>query len=243
MSATLGDADLGSLWYLDTPTYTIAEASRIVGLTSNRVKRWLEGYTFHYTTKSGSFLHRSSKGPVVDRGSARGTTYASFLNLIDLLYVKQFLDEGLSLQKLRLALEEAKERIGAFHFANQTFFTDGRNIHLQFGDDGGPIMALLTGGQYSIAPIIAQLATRIEFDEVTGYAERYYPLGKKGLVVIDPKFSFGRPTLVGRRGITTANVIDLYRGEAKRLQPVCKWLGLSRREAQAAIGYELSIAA
>ena len=85
MSATLGDADLGSLWYLDTPTYTIAEASRIVGLTSNRVKRWLEGYTFHYTTKSGSFLHRSSKGPVVDRGSARGTTYASFLNLIDLL--------------------------------------------------------------------------------------------------------------------------------------------------------------
>lgn len=242
MAERMGGTDLGTLWYLDTPTYTIAEASRIVGLTSNRVRRWLEGYSFHYTTKFGRRNHISHKDPVVERGEPRGTTYASFLELIDLLYIKQFLDEGFSLQKMRLVLEEARDRLGTYHFARLTFFTDGRNIHLQLGQDGGPMMALLTGGQYSIAEIIVELGKRIDFHEATGWAERWYPRGREGLVVIDPRISFGRPTIIGR-GISTSNIYDLYKGEGEKVPPVCRWFDLDESEARAAVDYEQLLAA
>src|SRR5258706_14987180 len=98
----------------EVPAYTAAEAGRLIGLRSEQVRRWL-----------------------VDG------RYATFLDLVDLLFVKNFLDHGISLHKLRRARNEGNSRIVGHHFTQRSFFTS------------------------SSAPAIEQLARQIQFHKGT----------------------------------------------------------------------------
>ena len=220
----------------DQAAYSAAEAGRLVNLRPDRVRRWLKGYEYTYAAQ---IRHQR---PVIRRGETTDTTYASFLDLIDLLFVKRFLDHGVSLQKVRRALDEATEILDTNHFARRSFFTDGHNIYLAVRKEGDAILELLSGGQWVIARIIKQLAEQIEFEAPTGVARRWYPMGPKGLVVLDPVISFCRPTIV-RRGVATANVYDFFVAEQRNLDVVCSWMDLARREVQAAVQFEEHLAA
>lgn len=179
---------------------------------------------------------------IVQRQRDADLTYASFLELIDLLFVKQFLDRGIRLQKLRKALEEAAQIFGIEHFARETFFTDGRGIYLEVKEHGRAIMELLTRGQWVIAPVIKQLADQISFHSTTGLAQRWFPEGRSVPIVIDPLVSFGRPSIVDR-GITTANVYDLFLAEKQRISRVCSWMDLDQEQVKAAVAFEDRFAA
>lgn len=234
------DRDLQTI--LDAPAYSLAETSRLVGISVGRVRRWLKGYEYKYPSADGSIVIKGSQDPVVHRVGSEGTTYASFLDLIDLLFVKQFLRHGHSLQMVRLSLDEARKYLGTDHFARRIFFSSGHNIYLQMNGRGEAIIQLMTGGQWVIAPIIVALAKRIEFDEPTGWARRWFPFEDNRLIVIDPFVSFGRPSIAGK-GISTANVYDFYLGEEEKISSVCEWFHLARREASAAIMFEQKLAA
>ena len=134
---------------LDRPTYNASEAGRLADLKPDRVRRWLRGYSYSHA----GGVHRQE--PVIRRSGQRTTAkYASFLELVDLLFVKEFLNEGISLQQLRRALSEAADLLGVTHFARQVFFTEGRRIHLEVGQKGGKaLLQLLSGGQWVIAPV------------------------------------------------------------------------------------------
>lgn len=220
----------------DRAAYPAAAAGRLVGLSPTRVRRWLQGYDFTYEGK----VHHQR--PVVSREGTAGTTYASFLDLIDLLFVKRFIDYGISLQRVRRALAEAAQILGTNHFARSSFFTDGHNVYLELQDRGDAILELLSGGQWVIAPIIQQLAEQIDFDAPTGIARRWYPRGPGGLVVLDPLVSFGQPSVIGR-GVTTANVFDLYVAEGRRTGPVSDWMCLGVAEVEAAVEFERRLVA
>jgi len=222
----------------DMGMYSSADAGRFVGLNSSRVRRWLQGYSYIY--ESG----RRHKSPLIQRpdGSKDAANYASFLDLVDLLFARRFLDYGISLQKLRKALEEASLILGTAHFARDIFFTDGKAIYLKIGKDGNNLLQLLSGGQWVIAEIILQLAKQIEFDKLTGLARRWFPDSGKGLIAIDPLVSFGRPTLIGK-GIVTGNIYDFYLAENKDMNRVCEWWKLTPEEVRAAVSFEVAIAA
>ena len=200
----------------DIPMYDTALAARLTGLTKGRVRRWLKGYEYRYTTKTGTKLHTGHKDPVITRSKPIDTSYASFLDLIDLLFINKFLEYGISLQRIRKALYEAETLIGGHHFAQSVFFTDGKNIYLQVKDNADALMELLSGGQWVISSVIKQLGHQIEFDSPTGFAKRWYPLGQNGLIVLDPNISFGNPSIVNR-GITTANVYDFFLAEGQKI--------------------------
>lgn len=108
--------------------YAPAMVSRLVGLEPGRVRRWLRGYEYFYASKT-SQARRRRQSPLIGRHGAAGSSYASFLDLIDLLFVRQFVEHGISVQKLRKALHEASALIGDHHFARRKFWTDGRNIY------------------------------------------------------------------------------------------------------------------
>lgn len=209
---------------LDRPSYAVADAGRLAGLTPGRVRRWLRGYEYSY----GDAVRGQ---PPVLQGSETESSYASFLDLVDLLFVKRFLDYGVSLQKVRRALDEAREVLGTNHFARQTFFTDG-----------GSILEIMSGGQWVIAPVIRELARQIDFKSPEGLASRWYPLGRNRPVVLDPMVSFGAPSIAGR-GVKTINIHDLFVAEDERLEPVRAWWGLTDAEIQAAVGFERRLAA
>jgi len=225
-----------TLSVLDEPAYTAAEAGRLAGLSAVRVRRWLEGYSYEYASE------RRRQKPVVRRGGSAGSSYASFLDLVDLLFVKRFLEHGVSLQRLRKALDEAARILKTNHFAREIFFTDGHDIFLQVHEDGEAILELLSGGQWVIPEVIVELARHIQFETKTGLARRWYPLGQQGLVVLDPHISFGRPSIV-HKGIATSNVYDFFLAEDRKVRPVCRWLGLSQREVNDAVRFEEMLAA
>lgn len=218
----------------DRAAYTAAEVGRLVDLNAARVRRWLTGYDYRLADQ------RRHQRPVVKRKHDE-STFASFLDLVDLLFVKCFLDHGVSLQKVRRALDEARKILGTNHFARQTFFTDGKNVYLEMKGRGKALLQLLSGGQWVIAPIIIQLAKQIDFDAPTGLARRWYPLGPEGRVVLDPLVSFGRPTIV-QKGIATANVYDFFLAEEQRVERVTEWMNLDFNDVNAAVTFERKLA-
>ena len=229
-----------SVW--DIPMYSAPTVSRLIGLNVARVRRWLMGYEYMYPADLDFGFRKRHKGPVISRTEVADSNCASFYELIDLLFVKRFLDYGISLQRVRKALKEAEGLIGGHHFAQRIFFTDGKNIYLKVKNDADALLELLSGGQWVIAPIIKQLARQIDFDQPTGLAQKWYPLGPKGLIVLDPMISFGKPTLRGR-GIATANVYDLFLGENENIGRVCSWMNLESKEVEAAVNFESYLAA
>ena len=225
-----------SLELLDSPIYPAAEAGRLVGLSSTRVRRWLKGYKYKYEEE----IHHQR--PLIRRQGTKGTSYASFLDLIDLLFAKRFVNHGISLQKVRIALDEATQILNSNHFARQCFFTNEKDIFLQVKDQGDAILQLLSGGQWVIAPLIQQLAHQIDFDLSTMLARRWYPMEPNRLIVLDPFISFGRPSIVDR-GIATSNVYDFYIAENKSVKRLCSWMNITRKEAKAAVNFEEQFAA
>ena len=221
---------------LKRPTYSAPEVGQFVGVAPARVRRWLRGYRY---VRLEGVRHQAA---LVSRDSAPKSPCASFLELVDLLFVKRFLDTGISLRTLRRALGEATEILGVTHFAGQRFFTDGHKVYLEIREKGDALLQLISGGQWTIAPVIRTLAERIDFDDATGLACRWYPRGKAGRVVLDPAMSFGRPTLVDH-SVATSNIFDFYQAEGESIEATCDWWGLSPGEVEAAIAFEDSVAA
>src|SRR5437588_274242 len=88
----------------DVPLYATSFAGRLVGLSPSRVRRWLKGYEYTYRVQHDQEPRHTRQEPVVVRHSEE--PYATFLDLVDLLFIKNFLDHGISLQRLRKALGE-----------------------------------------------------------------------------------------------------------------------------------------
>ncbi len=223
---------------LQQPCYNPADAGRLVDAAPATIRRWLLGYRYVRDGRS------TRQPPLVSRSGGASTRYASFLELVDLLFVRRFLNAGVTLQTLRKALHEASEILGATHFAGRRFLTDGRGVLLELAtrNDADAILHLMTGGQWTIAPVVRRLAERIDFDETSDLACRWYPAGRKGGVVLDPARSFGRPTLVGRN-VTTSGIFDFYLAEGRSVQAACDWWCLEAEEVEAAVEFESGIAA
>ena len=222
---------------LNAPTYSLAEAARLVNMKKWTVRRYLRGYEYDYASIK-------IKQPPVILGGISKEPYASFLDLIDLIFVREFLKRGFFLQTIRKALDEARERLGTPHFGRSVFFTSGTSeIALKLPKDG-TMIALLTGGQSVFPQIIEIFSDKLDFENATkyGFASRWYPRGMNGLIVIDPKISFGRPTIIGT-GIPTGNIYDLYLGEEKKIQPVSKFFNIPSIQVQTAVQFEHSLCA
>lgn len=219
---------------LSAPIYSIAEVHRLVGLSRWRISRWLRGYKYD----------GGEQEPVIRRSIPPESTYASFLDLIDLLFVKKFIERGFSLQLIRKALEEARLHLGTPHFARSKFFTSSDKIILELPRSSNNMIALLTGGQRALSEVIEKVYDKLDFEEVTefGFVTRWYPEGREGYIIIDPQVSFGRPTIMGS-GIATENIYDLFLGENREIDPVTEWFQLPEPKVQAAIRFELSLAA
>jgi DNA-binding transcriptional MerR regulator/uncharacterized protein (DUF433 family) len=233
MATRADDPKHGLFKTLSTPTYTITETSRLTGLSRYQVRRYLKGYSYE----------GGKQDPVITRDASPESTYASFLDLIDLLFVKRLLERGFSLQFIRKALDDARIHLGAPHFARSIFFTSRKDIVLQL-PDSSELVTLLTGGQMAMNVVVDEFYKKLDFEKVTNFkfVRRWYPLGKKGLIVIDPTISFGRPTIMGS-GIATENIYDLFLGEQKIFEPVESWFRIPRSHLEAAVNFELSLVA
>src|SRR5258708_2414654 len=103
--------------------YSISGVARLAQMKPSSVRRWALGYS--YRTRSGDKRHAE---PIF------GHTFAdeialSFLDLVEILFVKAFRDYGVSMKTIRAAAATGVELFGTDHpFAVKRLETDGRSV-------------------------------------------------------------------------------------------------------------------
>jgi uncharacterized protein (DUF433 family) len=216
--------------------YTPAEAARIADLTPRRARRWLAGYSYVGTDR----VARHSS-PVFDREHHGEDLALTFMDLVELLFVRTFLQHGVSMPRIRRIEAEARQEIGVRHpFATKKFETDGKSIFHRFVHDGRERVEDRWTMQQVETQIFNPLLSRLDYDDATRAARRFWPLGKDRPVVFDPHRSFGE-AVVAKTHVPTRVLYKALRGGKESALRVSRWFGVELAEVEAASAYEESI--
>jgi uncharacterized protein (DUF433 family) len=222
----------------DMGIYSLQEASRLVGMSPRRVRRLVKGYEFR--GRNGQ-LRRSP--PLIKRQleDLEGAINLSFLDLIEMLFVRDFRKHGVTMPVIRRAAEVATEMYeGTDHpFCLKKFSTDGRHIFATAASqEGDEHMIDLVQRQQVFAQVMEPFLKQLEYSEA-GELLRWFPLGKNRPVMLDPSLSFGKPIVRGY-GVPTAVLYAAHEaGETPR--SIADWYDLPGPDVEAAIEFERSI--
>jgi uncharacterized protein (DUF433 family) len=188
----------------ELPAYTIREAACYLQLPVATLKSWVLGR--HYPTKAG----RKFFPPVIDLPDKK-VGLLSFLNLAEAHVLSAFRrTHEIELRKIRSAMKFARARLEARHpLIDQRFETDGANL---FVEKLGLLVDASAQGQI-VMDTIRPFFKRLEFSG--DMVVRLYPFTRSTIedspksVFIDPRYSFGRPSLA-RGHVPTAVILDRY---------------------------------
>ncbi|SRR6266542_2355058 len=181
-----------------TGIYTIPEAARYVKMHGKSLRNW-------FTGSGGRPPIRDAE---IESPDFRAIT---FLDLIEAVAIRSLrMDYGISFQKIREAIKNARERYGIEHpFAHQKHKTVvlWPDLHIYLPEDlRNPVQ--LTGkltGQKSMKPCIEAYMRDLEFD-IDGMARLYTAFRYKGQeIILTPKVHFGEP-VIRENGYTAATL-------------------------------------
>lgn len=226
--------------YIGKGVYGPAEAARLVHIPQQRINRWTRGYTYQY---KGETRHTP---PLIAGGTEPSThkgPILSFLDLLEVRFLDAFLVHGVSRKAVRIAALNARELLGRHHpFSTRIFKTDGRSIFAEIarGADDKHLLDVVKN-QFVFTRIISpSLYEGVEFN-TSDDPQRWWPLGKKHAVVIDPERGFGAP-IVARSGVPTSILANAMKAEGS-IAFVANWYEVSEREVRDAVLFEERLAA
>ena len=135
-----------------------------------------------------------------------------FRDLIELRFIKAFIDHGLGLKTIRHCLDYARECVKDDRpFSTRRFQTDGRTIFLEsLRDSGDDELLDLKNRQYVIKDVIERTFKDLDISE--DIVIRWRPFEGKDSIVIDPQRAFGQPIASGS-GIPTVTLADAVNAE------------------------------
>jgi uncharacterized protein (DUF433 family)/DNA-binding transcriptional MerR regulator len=221
--------------------YTAEEAARLLAVHPSTVRRWLVGYSYPLKDKP------RGRQPAVIRAGRRDPAeprVVTFLDLAELLVIKGFRQHGIPLQQVSDAAEEGSRIFRTSHpLAALHVVTDGRRIFAEVQSQPGSreMVSLTDRGQYVFVDAVEAYLRDLDFDPGTGMANKWWPQGRAGLVVVDPRIGFGAPH-VAEVAVSTAAVYDLVEaGESP--SSAAEWFGLTASQAEAAIAFERNLQA
>lgn len=180
---------------------------------------------------------------VVKRQFASDRRMLSFLELMELYFVKMFREEGVSLQTIQRASQAAAKKFQTeYPLAVRRFDTDGRAIFATLVKENKDEVFVedLARGQYVFEKVIKPFFRKIEY---RNEAIRFWPMEPKGRVVLDPNRSFGKP-IDAETGVPTRAVYDAWiAGGGQDRATLAKWFDIPHKAVDAAIEFEQSFAA
>lgn len=217
--------------------YSISEVARLTGVPSRTVSRWVKGYRYDYRGEQ-----RSSKPvwthqlPVIE-----GTVALGFRDLIEVRVVHAMRVAGVGWKTIRLAQDRAREILKTPNpFASGRFKTDGRGIFAYVGNETGERCLIdLSHSQFAFRRFLEPYLVDVEFND-KAEASRWWPLGTKRNVLLDPERSFGQPIV--RQGVPTAILAVAAKAEGSA-QAVADWYELPLRSVRDAVEFEQSLRA
>lgn len=238
MSATMGGTmafESDSL--IGVGLYTVGDVHRLTGIATRRITRWLRGYEYRY----GSGWRASP--PVCERQFDDVDLTIGFLDLLEIRFIGAFLGEGISLQRIRVTVNEAAKLISNTHpLSSKQFKTDGRSIFIDVAEHTGEAWLMnLFSRQYQFRDFVwPSLYRGFEYSD-SEQVSRWWPMYPRRQVVIDPRRAFGHP-IVDRGRVPTAVLADAFESDGS-ITSVAKWYGLSKRAVSDAVEFEKSLAA
>jgi uncharacterized protein (DUF433 family) len=217
--------------------YTIPQASKLTRVPASSIRRWLFGYRYKYKGQEVS-----QHAVVAIHKSLRDLRVLTFRDLIEMKFVHAFRAEGVSWNTLRIAVNKAAELTRAEHpFASQQFVTDGKTIFAEIAQTTGNKELLdLKSDQMAFKRVmLPSLRSNVDFGEAG--IERWWPLGKRKPIVLDPTRQFGQPIL-DSEGVPTEVLSRAY-SAVKDIRHVANWYRVSQNAVRSAIEFEDSLAA
>lgn len=182
--------------------------------------------------------------PLVSRRLPEEERILTFAELMELYFIRMFREEGVSMQAIRKASKTASERFSTeYPFSVKRFDTDGRTIFatMILEEQDEVIVEDLRRGQYVFDQIVKPFFRKLEF-RGTQDVVRFWPMEKKGLVVLDPMRKFGKP-IDSKSGIPTRAIYDaVHAGTGQTQRDVANWFGIPERAVRAAMAFEKSLA-
>jgi uncharacterized protein (DUF433 family) len=226
-----------SITSLNTGIYGVPEAARLTKVSPGKIRRWIKGYDF----RKGEAVRHSD---AVWTGTLRpleGKVALGFLDLMEIRFVDAFLRAGVSWNTMRQAHQRARQEIRSDHpFCTNRFATDGRRILLTPATESRDAALLdLVSSQREFQRIVAPFLTQLEFTEDN--LARWWPMGRKRYVVVDPARNLGRPT-AAKSGVPT-DVLARSVKANDSLETVARWYEVLPEEVRDAVEFEASLAA
>jgi uncharacterized protein (DUF433 family)/DNA-binding transcriptional MerR regulator len=188
--------------------YSVADAAQLLKESPRNIRRWLGGY---------SYKHHGEKLEVPplwqsDLVLGDDRLELSFRDLIELRFVKAFLDAGIGLKAIRNCLSYACECVdNARPFSSGKFRTDGRSIFLESLEKSSDSKLLdLKRKQYVFKQVVDRSFKDLDLED--DLVARWRPYKGRASIVIDPARSFGQP-IVSKAGVPTVALADAVEAE------------------------------
>ncbi|WP_340077158.1 DUF433 domain-containing protein [Leptobacterium sp. I13] len=166
--------------------YTIPEVAKILRLPYHKVNLWVNNYW-------DGELGKAFKGKY--SWSVNKSKAISFHTLVEFYILILFAEAGVKTRDvLNAHIELTKKFNTAFPFAQKEILkkihTDGKKIFLELNGD----TISLDGTEQLNLGFIKQFFKNLDFDD-DSIASRFWPLGRKKNIIVDPKKQFGHPTI------------------------------------------------
>lgn len=190
--------------------YTLPDAARILELPLAKLRRWVgsAAKVAGVAVCEDSTPYGLSNQGVYGAGIEK---HLDFLALIELFTIYQLREAGVSFPEIRAARSDLMQEFQTTHpFALKGLLSDGRKIATEL-KDSSQYLILNDQGQRGFEAVLKHFFLHIDFEQASQLAERYYPCGKEASVVVDPRISFGRPTVTGT-AIATETLQSLFNG-------------------------------
>jgi uncharacterized protein (DUF433 family) len=216
---------------LDRPVYGMSQAARLLGLRSDSLRRWIDGYERAGTTY-----------PPVIREERTGADVVTWGEFVEAGYLREYRARRVSLQYLRPVIALLRDEIGVpYPLATLQPYTSGRHLALEVQQTVGldpalSIVVLGRDGGLQLADPAQSFVEKVDFaGQGNRDAERLYPLGRHVPIVLDPERGFGEPTLRG--GARTDVVAELV-AAGEDATRVAEMYGITVTDVAAAVSYE-----
>lgn len=193
------------------PLYTVAQASRYVGMPPSTLASWAKGYTKRFPDRP-----MVSQGPVitsVPASTSAGPTIP-FIGLVEATVVQAFRQTGLPLQRVRRALQVLADQGELEHaLASERLYTDCAQVLYDYASaSGDQMLRLLTvvdSGQRVFHEVIVDYLRRITFDD-TWATGLVLPVTGRDVLRVTPSVASGDPIFL-RGGAPLSAVISRSR--------------------------------
>ena len=204
------------------PAYRVGDAARYSGAPAQTV-----GYWHHRGGRLGPLLpNRQKRRPL------------SYLELVEVAFVATFRELGVPLQRIRRSRVYAAQVLNSeYPFAEHTWLTEGHHAMLDLRqiDDDASIDGLVVGdagGQIAWQEMVGERFAQFDYEQ--GLALVWHVRGRNSRVTIDPRISFGAPTV---RGIPTW-VLKGRWNAGESIEDIEDDLGLGKEDIRQGLRFE-----